>query len=224
MRTAFGGAGRSHGRNGERDSQRAKCYRAEDATSMSRIMQWGSRPDIATCQRFVDDVLSRPWAVKLWNRAPRFSTTTWVRGVGRNATQVSTTTTDHRSVRVTDNGGKRGSCASHHVIYVSTCHRNHMVMLHELAHCLTPDDVGHGREWARTYLLLVTKIMGAKAGAELRASFRTHKVKYREVTAAQRAAGARLAARGDGGAGLARWREEQKAAKEASPYAQAATS
>jgi hypothetical protein len=95
---------------------------------------------------------------------------------------------------------------------VSTYYRNKLVLLHELAHCLRPGGAAHGREYARVYLLLVTRVLGRAAGKALRDAFVAHGVKYRKVTATQRSAGRRLAAtRGDGGAALARYRETQAA-------------
>jgi hypothetical protein len=154
------------------------------------VMQWGSRPDVATCQRFVDGVLARSWARRLW---------------------------PGKRVTVDDSGGKGGACATSSRIEVSTYYRNHIVLLHELAHCLTPADVGHGRDWARVYLMLVTRVMGADAGRELRAQFLEWGVKFKRVTAAQRAAGRRLAA-ATGGTNkgleaLAAHREQKRLAK-----------
>lgn len=41
------------------------------------------------------------------------------------------------------------------------------VVLHELAHLMTPKDEGHGRDFAWTYLMLVRQQMGFFAWAEM---------------------------------------------------------
>lgn len=186
MTTIYGGAGKFRGQHGKRDSMRAKCYRAERSTPMWDVMQWGKRATVEQCQGFVDKALARQWVRRQFGR---------------------------RHVTVTDSGGKGGACASYGTIYVSTYYRNHLVLLHELAHCLTPNDVGHGRDWARAYVQLVTSMMGPESGKALRQAFRKAGVKTRKVTAAQRLAGRRLAAmakqRSDGGAALATYRAKQ---------------
>lgn len=53
------------------------------------------------------------------------------------------------------------------------------VILHEIAHVATPDDNGHGREFARFYLLLVRRWLGQEAAAGLREAYAAEGVKYR---------------------------------------------
>lgn len=55
------------------------------------------------------------------------------------------------------------------------------VILHELAHCLAVRDGhrGHGREFARYYLLTVERWLGRDAAAALRAAYTAEGVKYR---------------------------------------------
>lgn len=82
--------------------------------------------------------------------------------------------------------------------------RTEKYLLHELAHVLNDyaggwrNKSGHGREYARIYLLLVRHVLGTFWERRLRQAFRKHKVKYlpkREYTPEQRAAlSARLAA------------------------------
>lgn len=53
------------------------------------------------------------------------------------------------------------------------------IVLHEIAHLVTPDDVQpHGREFARNYLALVRQFVGPEAAACLRASFVEGKVRH----------------------------------------------
>jgi putative metallohydrolase (TIGR04338 family) len=65
------------------------------------------------------------------------------------------------------------------------------VVLHELAHAITPKQHEHSPLWARTYLELVKFRMGAAAGAMLVAGFKEKRVRYRPyrvVSPAQREA------------------------------------
>lgn len=67
------------------------------------------------------------------------------------------------------------------------------VILHELAHVVTPtrSGGGHGRFWARAYLDLVDHELGYRAGQQLRKHFKENNVKYqpkRQLTQKQREA------------------------------------
>ena len=65
------------------------------------------------------------------------------------------------------------------------------VVLHELAHAITPKQHEHSPLWARTYLELVKFRMGATAAQVLKAGFDEHGVRYRpyrQLTDAQRQA------------------------------------
>lgn len=53
------------------------------------------------------------------------------------------------------------------------------VVLHELAHVLTPwEYAGHGREFARAYLYLVKKFFGREMENKLKAAMKKHNCKY----------------------------------------------
>jgi hypothetical protein len=57
--------------------------------------------------------------------------------------------------------------------------RKPWVILHELAHLVTPRGAAfHGREFAEVYLDLVRHFLGQEAESRLKASFKTHRVKY----------------------------------------------
>lgn len=66
-----------------------------------------------------------------------------------------------------------GSGKYRHRITLPAFSRNPWVILHELAHCLSPSGVHHGPEFAGVYLHLVRAVLGAEAGAALLAEFRT---------------------------------------------------
>lgn len=72
-------------------------------------------------------------------------------------------------------GKKRGG-----FIEVPPLLRWEYIILHEIAHVLTSyrNVAGHGRLFCRTFLALVSRWMGKKAGRDLRKSFREHRVKW----------------------------------------------
>lgn len=55
------------------------------------------------------------------------------------------------------------------------------IVLHELAHVMAfaTDHEGHGREFARCYMLLVRRWLGPRAAAVLREAYAAERVKYR---------------------------------------------
>ena len=62
-------------------------------------------------------------------------------------------------------------------IKLGTWARNEAVILHELAHCLTPN-AKHGAEFSGVFLFLVKNAFGADIAKQLRESYKTHRVKY----------------------------------------------
>jgi hypothetical protein len=57
--------------------------------------------------------------------------------------------------------------------------RNPWVMLHEMAHVLTPDEhASHGPEFAGVVLFLVETVLGKDSGRALRAAYRDRRVRY----------------------------------------------
>lgn len=57
--------------------------------------------------------------------------------------------------------------------------RSEWVVVHEIAHVLTPADVaGHGREFCRTYLELVGLFFGVETRNKLKAAMKKHNCKY----------------------------------------------
>lgn len=137
-----------------RDSQRAKLYRAEDAVFQK------SKPaeytDLRDVQAYADKVLKSKWVRRTFPHAPYL-------------------------VRVVDGRGRRRAAAfrGSNRIAMPRWSRSRWTVLHELAHIFTPGHfAAHGREYAATYLLLVRHFLGTAAHAELRASFKEHRVKY----------------------------------------------
>jgi putative metallohydrolase (TIGR04338 family) len=159
-----------------RDSQRAKLYEAE------RALPTGQRyTTVAECQAFIDSVLDR----KLVQRHYPNANTTW-------------------RVEVRDGRGHTHATGNAYtgIIQAPTWARTQRVLLHELAHVLTPvDSAHHGWEFAACLAFLARQVMGIENEAKLLAAFKANKVRYRKpkagrtLTPEQReAATARLAA------------------------------
>jgi hypothetical protein len=125
-----------------RDTQRERVYRAERAAAAEIDGQfWHQTIPNQRLQGFVDDVLTRKAIQSRWGR------------------------------RYIDVGLKRGGRALAHGssrITLPLGGRNQWVVLHEIAHCLTPDRYApHGPEFAGVYLFLVRTVIGADAGKAL---------------------------------------------------------
>lgn len=82
--------------------------------------------------------------------------------------------------RITIERGKGAARAyGAHRITVGVRCRNEWLLCHELAHCLTPGAyAAHGPEYCGIYLFLVDLFIGPAKAAELRAAFRTRRVKW----------------------------------------------
>ncbi|NLG56421.1 MAG: TIGR04338 family metallohydrolase [Rhodococcus sp.] len=165
--------------NRSRDTQRSAVYDAEelvrtmfdraDQRDLRTVEVLGSQvtlpierkfASIESVQDYVDRVLALNWVQQKWERA-------------------------HQPVRVRP---RSGNSAAH---YESDCatiaipqHRNgsawafrELVVLHELAHHLDPDDpeyrstASHGPEYVERYVELVGEIIGPEAALVLRATY-----------------------------------------------------
>lgn len=146
-----------------RDSQRGRLYKAERRLPEFRMFDLGTgkRPSVEDAQEFINKVSGTAWfqkhfgrdAFKPYGLGPRFT--------------------------VHDSQGRGGASAMGRHIYVSTYYRNRIVLLHELAHCLTIGKVAHGREYAAVYLKLVQHVMGKEVAARLKAAFKAEGVRFR---------------------------------------------
>jgi hypothetical protein len=132
----------------DRDNQRSKVYAAESASGLMVNQQ--TIPN-AQLQEWVDAVLDRRVIRSRWGA---------------------------RSVEVKLTGGYGGARAwGSHKITASPSARNEYVMLHEIAHILTPQDEGHGPQFCGVLLFLVRNVMGAEAHKRLLTAMRQHRVK-----------------------------------------------
>jgi putative metallohydrolase (TIGR04338 family) len=161
------------------DSQRSRVYQAERALDRP---EWNRRlGTVQEIQDYVDRIVRSRW---FRGAFPDFPGRIIVKdGRGRRRA-----------------GGWRtwdGGC-----ITLPVWSRRASIVLHEVAHVVTPrrDAQGrrtaaHGREFAAAFLALVRRWMGAEAAAALRAAFRLHGVRYRPRRAPDPAQRAALAAR-----------------------------
>lgn len=135
----------------ERDSQRAKLYRAE---RMSGLETW-NRPG----------QLSRDECEQMLARVTRSAT--W-RKLGGS----------YRGVALRKGG--RGAVSWGGEISLGTWARTPLILLHELAHELTAyAPASHGPEFAAVYLRLVSRFLGRDAAKQLRLNFRAQRVRTR---------------------------------------------
>jgi hypothetical protein len=109
--------------------------------------------NVAEMQEFVDSILQARWFQSRWGRT---------------------------RITVKDGRGRRNACGGYGVIKMPLWSRSRTVILHEVAHCLTPNHyAAHGPEFAGVFLFLVRQVMGAEAGAKLLESYRTKpRVRY----------------------------------------------
>lgn len=145
----------------ERDSQREKLYRAERAV---RDEHGGKQfESVEEMQAYIDNLLRQEW----FNR-------TWPHVIHR--------------VTVHSGAGNRRATCSHCWGGYNRCPeikmprwaRCEQILLHELAHALTPvGAAAHGWEFAQAMLRLVKNRIGKEAEKALRLSFRKHRVRMK---------------------------------------------
>jgi len=146
-----------------RDSQRNKLYLAERALWVN-----AEEPDkkltISEMQTFVNRLVASAWFQR---RYPGVLT-----------------------IEVTDGRARRSAAGIYHgwahsgEIRMPRWSRNHIVMLHEVAHVCVDSTkahhaiASHGREFAATFIELVDHCLGKETGRVLRSSFRERGVKW----------------------------------------------
>jgi len=141
-----------------RDSQRSRLYAAESVIYGKYKSKWAvkysqydlnSNTPIVFCQRYVDLILSQKFITKRYGQR-----------------------------RIAVKSGRGGAMAiGGSIISLGRWARDESVVLHEIAHCLTPFSK-HGPEFAGVYLFLVRNVLGNEAATELRQSYRTNRVRY----------------------------------------------
>lgn len=137
-----------------RDSQRSALYRAEDEVDAGRRLA-----SIDDVQAYVDRILGSSY---------------WERLTGAP-----------RTVVVRDGRGRRHACAGQTwfgaELRLPRWSRSELVVLHELAHTVTPETcAGHGREFAANYLRLVRRYLSFDHGDALAKAFERHGVVFEQ--------------------------------------------
>jgi len=159
----------------DRDSQRSRLYKAQHETAWTKepsryakplydslipIDRYNRSPNyvingkphaptLEGCQKYYNNIFKRAWFKNRWNSHYVIV----VKGTGA--------TTLGRTIRLAYWG------------------RKEWVLLHELAHTLTPWQApAHGREFAGILLFLVQQVMGKAEADKLRKAFKKNKVKY----------------------------------------------
>jgi len=151
-----------------RDSQRARLYRAEGLVDAGRRL-----PTVPRMQAWVDGLVATEWFVARWGE---------------------------RSIEVRPGFGHRRATAdaASGVLQMPTWARSELVLLHEIAHCLTPlTHASHGPEYAGVLLALARRGMGPGPAQRLEDAFAAERVRWTlaAVPAAQSSASAeRMAA------------------------------
>lgn len=145
-----------------RDNQRSKLYASESFLydigkgkfENGFITTLTPKSSIHDCQMYVNLLAEEYWFRQRWGK---------------------------RTFRVESKRGGGRSFDSGR-IQLGTWARNEAVVLHEVAHCLVQRErhglAGHGPEFAGVYLFLVRQHFGKEVANQLRASFKTHKVRY----------------------------------------------
>lgn len=145
----------------ERDSQRAKVYKADDVLKPFAT----PLPEVRDVKRFV----RRVWSSKRVRQQYPYATspTRWV----------------NHPPRVDDGRGCRRALGGLSGITIPRWARKTDVVIHELAHVIVcrelgNETAGHGWQFCSVYLRLVLLFVGREAHDALKASFRQHRVRY----------------------------------------------
>lgn len=151
----------------ERDFQVSKVYRAEEIVNgrPEPWIAWGRLDSVWQIQGFVDEIMDSEW----------------VQSFGEKYNDMLNVT----DVRVTDGRGRRrpGVSVDGYTAFkvkMPRFSRCVLLILHEIAHVLTPLEYSHhGREFCATYLQLTKRWVGKKERDELKAAFDICGVKYK---------------------------------------------
>ena len=139
-----------------RDSQKQKLYNAESFLHTTS----GRMETVPEIEAFADRVISHEWFKRRWPSVHYIEVKD-----GRGARVA-------RGFRYWNGGG----------IKMPKWSRNRAIVLHEIAHIITPNTyASHGPEYARNFLDLVRHYLGKESAEQLRASYKRHRVKYRRI-------------------------------------------
>ena len=132
-----------------RDSQRARLYRAEGQVDAGRAL-----PTVPRMQAWVDGLVATDWFLARW---------------GARAFEVRPGFGHRRATADAVNG----------VLQMPKWARSELVLLHEIAHCLTPlTFASHGPEYAGVLLALARRGMGPGTAQLLEDAFARERVRW----------------------------------------------
>jgi len=133
----------------ERDQQRKRLYAAETILASVSRRRIETVPDL---QAYVDELCHKPWFKHRWG--------------------------SHQVV-VKDGRGRRRASAIGNVIKMPRHARFEWVVLHEVAHTLTPAPLAwHGSYFANVYMELIRFRLGTAIADKLESYFRIHRVRH----------------------------------------------
>jgi len=133
----------------ERDHQRSRLYAAETVLATVSRRRIETIPDL---QNYVDELCGEQWFQRRWG-------------------------SHHLVVR--DGRGRRRAGAIGNIIRMPRHARFEWVVLHEVAHTLTPAPLAwHGSYFANVYRELVRLRLGKAVAHELEVSFRVHRIAH----------------------------------------------
>lgn len=141
-----------------RDFQRAKLYKSEEGLPEGR--RFDALSDI---KRYVERALASKW---LQTRFPDAPTQIEI-GDGRAAKSAIAYV---HGTRWSQESGRVIDARSYPRLIFPRCSRYERVVLHELAHALSPAD-RHGPRFATTYLQLIRHYLGVRVAEQLDANF-----------------------------------------------------
>jgi hypothetical protein len=159
-----------------RDSQRAKVWRAEEALILGARLRASKAKKNAPNSMLLFPAL-RMWDTDIFVR--EVINSRWWKQHAPAGLYLNPAVVDWK-VKYCDlvrNDWKPGyDC-------LSLQDRNHLSVLHALAHKLTDEHVAHhGPEFVRHYIRLVDRFIGIEAGKALRAAFAGEKIKSRALS------------------------------------------
>jgi len=147
-----------------RDSQRQKLYDAEYNISIKLKIQKRnpSFNSIEEIQKFVTKLTSSKWFTKRWDLEANYISHVIVKPLTRKSSNMI-------------------AYAHFNKIYFTPEAMNTQIVLHELAHIITPCSfkiASHGRYFVKTYLELIKHILGPEAHKIFIQEFKRWRVKY----------------------------------------------
>ena len=151
----------------KRDSQMSRVYNAERSLPEFGRKDLGANPSVQDAQDFIDTVTQTAWFKKHY---PARALLLWKNQFGE--------TKREGGIEVRHSQGAGGARAYGRIIEASGYMRNRLILLHELAHNVSPHGSGHDRKYCENYLALVQHVMGVAVAKQLKAAFRLQRVKY----------------------------------------------